>query len=257
MEKDAAATPDDAHQAQLGESRQAPQRSRTSSGKWWWLKDVSILVALASVIVAVISANIAYTSSKENYVREQQAALIDYLQELHRLAQNDQLDEDTAHTLVAQARWIVSEVPDVPAAVYRQLGEALIKDSPIYQEDALPLLDRAIELAARTDDEYEEVTARRLKAAIYLRQGNLAAMRNEYQLAVALSDEYSGPNPERRHAVPAFTHVFWGQAEIRFHNCEEAARQYQLAQQHAKHVTGRNLNTLMSDLEKSIQACPG
>jgi hypothetical protein len=49
---------------------------------------------------------------------------------------------------VTQATWIASDVPDVPASVYRQLGEALVNDSPIYQEDALPLLDRAIELAA-------------------------------------------------------------------------------------------------------------
>jgi hypothetical protein len=221
------------------------------------LKDASILVTLASVIVAVISASIAYTSSKETYVSTQRAALIEYLQELHRLGQDDVLDESVAQTLVAQARWIVSDVPDVPPAVYRQLGEALINDSPIYQEDALPLLDRAIELAARTEDEYEEVYARRLKARIYAGEGDLAAMRNEYQLAVTLSDKYSGPNLQRRHAVPAFTHIFWAQAEISFHNCEEAARQHQLAQQHAKYFRARNLNNRMSDLEKSIQACRG
>jgi hypothetical protein len=254
MEKDAAAAREDAHQDQPSESRQSPHRSGTSFGKLL-LKDVSILVSLASVIVAVISATIAYTSSKETYVSAQRAALIEYLQELHRLAQDDQLDESVTQMLVAQARWVVSDVPDVPAAVYRQLGAALITDSPIYQEEALPLLDRAIELAARTEDEYEEVTARRLKAKVYERQGDLADMRREYQLAIALSDEYSGPNPYRRHSVPAFTHVFWGEAEISFHNCEDAARQHELAQQHAKYLTGRNLDTRMSNLEKSIQAC--
>jgi hypothetical protein len=146
---------------------------------------------------------------------------------------------------VTQATWIASDVPDVPASVYRQLGEALVNDSPIYQEDALPLLDRAIELAARTNDEYEQVSARRVKARIYEGQGDLNARRNEYQLAVALSDEYSGANPQRRHTVPAFTHVFWGEAEIRHHNCEEAARQPQLARQHAEHLTGEPLDTRM------------
>jgi tetratricopeptide (TPR) repeat protein len=256
MEKEAGATREDAPQDQPSESPQSPNRSETPFGKLV-LKDVSILVSLVSVIVAVISATIAYTASKETYVSAQRAALIEYLQELNRLAQDDQLNESVAQTLVAQAKWIVSDVPDVPAAVYRQLGEALINDSPIYQEDALPLLDRAIELAARTEDEYEEVNGRRLKAKIYERQGDLAAMRNEYQLAVALSAEYSGPNPYRRHSVPAFTHLFWGQAEISFQNCEEAARQHQLAQQHAKHLTGPNLSSRMTDLEKSIQACRG
>jgi hypothetical protein len=256
MEKDAAATRNDAHQAQPSESRQAPDRSVTSFGKWL-LKNVAILIAVASFIVAVIAAAISYTSSKETYVREQRAALIQTVQELNRLAQDDKLDESVAQTLVAQATWIASKVPDVPAAVYRQLGESLVNDSPAYQEDALPLLDRAIELASRTDDEYEQVTARRLKARIYEGEGDLAAMRNEYQLAVALSDEYSGRNLQRMHTVPAFTHVFWGEAESRAHNCEEAARQYQLAQQHTKHLTGSNLDAVMNHLEKSIQACRG
>jgi hypothetical protein len=57
--------------------------------------------------------------------------------------------------------------------------------------------------------------------------------------------------------VPAFTHVFWGHAELSFRNCEEAARQHQLAQQHAKHLTGSNLDASISGLEKSIQACRG
>ena len=151
MEKDAAATRKDPHQAQPSESPLSQDGSGTSFGKWL-LKNVAILVALASFVVAVISAVIAYKSSNENYEREQRAALIDAVQDLNRLSQNDQLDESVARAMVAQATWVANEVPDVPAAVYRQLGEALVNDSPAYQEDALPLLDQAIELAARTDE---------------------------------------------------------------------------------------------------------
>ena len=80
-------------------------------------------------------------------------------------------------------------------------------------------------------------------------------MRNEYQRAAALSEEYSGSNLQRMHTVPAFTHVFWGEAEIRAHNCEEATRQSQLAQQHAQHLTGSNLEPRIRALEESSQAC--
>ena len=256
MKKDAAATREDAQPDQPGGTGRSPHRSGTSLGRRL-LKDVSLLVSLASVIVAVISATVAYSSSRETYVSAQRGALVEYLQELNRLAQNDVLEESVAQTLVAQATWILPDVPDVPAVVYRQLGEALVNDSPTYQEDALPLLDRAIELASKTDDEYEQVAARRLKARIYEGEGDLAAMRNEYRLAVGLSEQYSGPNLQRRHTVPAFTHVFWGEAETRARNCEEADRQHRLAQGHAEHLTGENLDTRIRGLATAIQACRG
>jgi hypothetical protein len=65
-------------------------------------------------------------------------------------------------------------------------------------------------------------------------------MRNEYQLAVALSDVFRAePSTQARGA--AFTHVFWG-SRSRVPNCGEAARQHKLAHRHAGHLTGENLN---------------
>jgi tetratricopeptide (TPR) repeat protein len=214
-----------------------------------------LLISLLSFIVATVSAVFAYTLSRDAYESDRRSELIGYLQEFNRLSAEGGLQEDEAQTLVAQASWIVSSVPDVPPAVYRQLGQALLNEAPIYQEEALPFLDRAIELARVNKDEYEQIAALRTKARIYENQREIEAMRDQYQLAVALSDDYEGPNIQRRHTVPAFTHVYWGGAEARSGYCEKAAEQHTLAQEHAAILTGSNLDEEIRQLESSIQEC--
>ena len=72
----------------------------------------------------------------------------------------------------------------------------------------IPPADARRKRAAADGDEYERVAALRVRARIYEAQGDLEGMRKDYGDAIELSAAYDGPNLQRRHTVPAFTHAY-------------------------------------------------
>lgn len=226
-----------------------PRTERTSL----W-RGLPLAVSVLSLVVAVVSAAFAYQSSRDSYVSDRRSELISAVSQLSEASGDGELDEDTVF-LIAHASLLVDTVPDVPAAVYRQIAQAIVEETPTYQEDALPLLDEAIARAGALGDEYEQVAALRTRARIYDAQGDLPAMRADYRSAIALSAEYDGPNLQRKHTVPAFTHVFWGMAEAGAGDCAQADAQLGLAREHAAVLTGSNLDAAIDGLSTAVDAC--
>lgn len=217
--------------------------------------NMSLAISALSLIVAATSAIFSYISTRDAYVSDRRSELIGYLAQLNDLYEEEGLQENEALTLFTTAEPIARTLTDVPATVYRQLGEALVRESPAYGDLALPVLDRAIGLAETGGEEYEQVAARRNKATIHEQQGRADLMRNEYRQAVEDSKTYKGDNLDRLHAVPAYTHVAWGLAEARARQCEAARRQLELAKEHAKAFTGAEVNAAVEGLGASADAC--
>lgn len=213
-----------------------------------------LVLSALSLLVAAASAVFAYNASRDAFVSDRRSELITVVTQLNEKSQDSELEEG-AEFLIAQAVWLTRTVPDVPAAVYRQIAAAIVNETPTYQEEALPLLEEGLKRAAATDDEYEQVAALRVRAQIYESQSELEAMRADYRSAIALSAAYDGPNLQRQHTVPAFTHVYWGQAEARAGKCDDAADQLSSARRHAAVITGSNLEEWMAALDAAIQAC--
>lgn len=207
-----------------------------------------------SLIIAAASAFFAYEASQDAYVSDRRSELISVVTQLNENALDGELEEGSEF-LIAQAVWLTGTVPDVPAAVYRQIAQAIVAETPTYQENALPLLDEAMKRAVAEHDEYEQVAALRVRAGIYEAQRDLGRMRRDYERAIELSAAYGGPNLQRRHTVPAFTHAFWGYAEIRAGECDEAANQLAAARQHADIITGTNLDKWIKGLAAQVAAC--
>lgn len=215
---------------------------------------LSLVFSGVSLLIAAVSAVFAYNASQDSYVSDRRSELIAVISQLNERVNNGELEEG-AEFVIAQAIWLTGTVPDVPAAIYRQIASAIVYETPAYQEDALPLLDEALQRAAAVDDEYEQVAALRVRASIFEAQGDLERMRQDYEEAIRLSAQYDGPNVQRRHTVPAFTHAFWGAAEVRAGDCGAAAEHLALAQEHAAVITGSNLDEWIASLELAVQAC--
>lgn len=207
-----------------------------------------------SLLVAALSAFFAFEASKDAYVSDRRTELIALVTQLNEKGQDGQLEEG-AEFLIAQAVWLAGTVPDVPAAVYRQIAEAIVDETPTYQENALPLLEEALVRAAANDDEYEQVAALRVRARVFEAQGDLDGMRKDFRAAIELSAGYDGPNMMRRHTVPAFTHAFWGYAEVRAGECEAAADHLSAARDHAAVITGTNLDEWINGLHTGVEGC--
>lgn len=224
------------------------------SSTTWLRRNLPMMVSSLSLLVAAASAIFAYNASQDAYESDRRSELIAVVTQLNEMSLDGELEEG-AEFLIAQAVWLAGTVPDVPAAVYRQIAAAIVDETRTYQENALPLLEEAMKRAAATDDEYEHVAALRIRARILEAQGDLAGMRKDYTEAIALSAAYDGPNLQRRHTVPAFTHVFWGSAETRADACDAAADQLASAREHAAVITGSNLDERINGLEVELEAC--
>ena len=220
----------------------------------WITRKLPLLTSALSLLIAAASAIFAYDASRDAYVSDRRSELIAIVTQLNEKASDGQLEEGSEF-LIAQAVWLVETLPDVPAAVYRQIASAVVAETPTYQENALPLLEEAIERAAAAGDEYEQVAALRVRASIYEAQGRLEQMRNDYEDAIELSAAYDGPNLQRRHTVPAFTHAYWGYAEIRGGQCKAAADQLAAAREHQEIITGTNLDEWINGLDAEVTAC--
>ncbi|TFD73630.1 hypothetical protein [Cryobacterium gelidum] len=217
-------------------------------------RTLPLAVSALSLLVAAASAFFAYGASQDAYLSDRRSELIAVVTQLNENVLNGELEEGSEF-LIAQAVWLAGTVPDVPSAVYRQIATAIVNETPTYQENALPLLEEAMKLAASDEDEYEQVAALRVRAGIYEAQGDLERMRKDYADAIELSAAYSGPNLQRRHTVPAFTHAFWGYAEIRAGECKAAADQLAAARKHAEIITGANLDEWVNGLDAQVTAC--
>lgn len=217
-------------------------------------RGVPLALSVLSLLVAAASALFAYDASRDTYVSDRRSELIDIVSTLNEKALDGELEEGSEF-LIAQAVWLTETVPDVPAAVYRQIANAIVTDTPAYVENALPLLDIALERAAADDDEYEQVAALRVRASIFEAQGDLERMRRDYEEAITLSADYTGPNLQRRHTVPAFTHAYWGYAEIRAGECGAAEEQLVAAREHAAVITGTNLDQWIEGLATEVASC--
>lgn len=228
--------------------------SDVSPARQWRTSFLPLIASGLSLIIAAASAVFAYDASQDAYVSDRRSELIAVVSQLNEKAADGDLEEG-AEFLIAQAVWLTGTVPDVPAAVYRQIATAIVNETPAYQEEALPLLESALSRAAVEGDECEQVAALRVRASIHESQGELDRMRDDYTEAVRLSDEYAGPNLQRRHTVPAFTHLFWGDAEIRAGQCDTAAEHLTAARQHAAVITGSNLHAWIASLESAVEAC--
>ncbi|WP_146134378.1 hypothetical protein [Glaciihabitans tibetensis] len=207
-----------------------------------------------SILIAAASAFFAYEASKDAYVSDRRSELIDVVAQLNVSVQNGELEEESAF-LIAQAIWLTETVPDVPAVVYRQIAEAIVIETPVDKENALPLLEEAMKRAGADNNEYEQVSVLQVRAGIYEDQGELERMRDDYETAVQLSAAYDGPNLLRQHAVPAFTHVYWGRAEVRAGECAAAVEQLSAAREHASFVTHTILEEWMTGLDEQIAGC--
>lgn len=213
-----------------------------------------LLISVLSLLIAAASAVFAHDASRDAYVSDRRSELISNVTQLNEKAADGELEEGSEF-LIAQAVWLVGTVPDVPPAVYRQIASAIVADTPAYLENALPLLEEALERAATENDEYEQVAALRVRASIYEAQGRLEKMRNDYEEAIELSAAYHGPNLQRRHTVPAFTHAFGGYAEVRAGECKAAADHLAAAREHQEIITGTNLDEWISGLDAQVAAC--
>jgi tetratricopeptide (TPR) repeat protein len=220
----------------------------------WLTRRLPLVTSALSLVIAAASAFFAYDASQDAYVSDRRSELIAVVAQLNENVLNGELEEGSDF-LIAQAVWLADTVPDVPSAVYRQIATAIVNETPTYQENALPLLEEAMKRAAAEDDEYEQVAALRVRANIYEAQGDVARMREDYEEAIELSASYDGPNLQRRHTVPAFTHAFWGYAEIRAEDCAAAADQLAAAREHAAIITGSNLDEWINGLDSQVTAC--
>lgn len=226
-------------------------RSPTSS---WGAQRLPLVISALSLLIAAASAFFAYDASQDAYVSDRRSELIAVVTQLNENVSNGELEEGSEF-LIAQAVWLAGTVPDVPPAVYRQIATAIVNETPTYQENALPLLEEAMKRAAADDDEYEQVAALRVRAGIHEAQGDLERMREDYEYAIELSAAYDGPNLQRQHTVPAFTHAFWGYAEVRARECEAAADQLAAAREHAEIITGANLDEWINGLAEQVTVC--
>jgi hypothetical protein len=231
----------------------ATNRGRSSSAARL-TRSLPLVASGLSLVVAAASAIFAYDASQDAYVSDRRSELIAVVTQLNEKSRDGKLEEG-AEFLIAQAVWLAGTVPDVPAAIYRQIATAIVDETPTYQENALPLLEEAMKRAAANDDEYEQVAALRVRARILEAEGDLAGMRKDYGEAIAFSAAYDGPNVQRQHAVPAFTHVFWGSAESRAGDCKAAAAHLSSAREHAAIITGANLDESINGLDAEVKAC--
>jgi hypothetical protein len=222
----------------------------------WLTRTLPLITSGLSLLIAAASAFFAYDASQDAYVSDRRSELITVVSQLNENVLNGELEEGSEF-LIAQAVWLAKTVPDVPAAVYRQIAEAIVTETPTYEENALPLLDEAMKRAALEGDEYEQVAALRVRAGIYEAQGDLKRMRKDYRDAIELSAAYDGPNLQRQHTVPAFTHAYWGYAEIRAGDCAAAADHLTAARKHAAIITGTNLDEWIAGLDAQVTACSG
>lgn len=239
-----------------GRPRPQGEESNESPSSRWTTRRLPLLTSALSLLIAAVSAVFAYDASRDAYVSDRRSELITVVSQLNEKSLDGVLDESSGF-LISQAVWLASTVPDVPAAVYRQIASAIVAETPTYQEDALPLLEQAIKLAARDNDEYEQVAALRVRAKIHESGGDLEGMRDDFAAAIALSATYDGPNAQRRHTVPAFTHAFWGHAEVRAGECEAAADQLTSARKHQAIITGSNLDEWIASLDAQVRTCEG
>lgn len=217
-------------------------------------RNLPLVLSGISVLVAIASAVFAYNAAQDSYISDRRSELIAVVAQLDEKTRDGDLEEE-AGFLIAQAVWLTGTVPDVPAAVYRQIANAILEETPAYQEDALPLLEEALRRSAAVGDEYEQVAALKVRARIFEAQGDLEKMREDYGNAIGLSASYIGPNLQRRHTVPAFTHASWGYAEVRAGECDAAAVQLSEAREHAAVITGPNLDEWITGLEVAVDGC--
>lgn len=228
--------------------------TRSDSARRWRGSLLPLIASGLSIVIAAASAVFAYDASQDAYVSDRRSELIAVVSQLNEKASDGELEEGSEF-LISQAIWLTDNVPDVPAAVYRQIASAIVNETPAYLEKALPLLETALGRAAAENDEYEQVAALRVRASIHESLGDLDRMREDFAEAVRLSEEYDGPNLQRRHTVPAFTHAFWGSAEVRAGDCDAAAENLAAAREHAEIITGSNLDEWIASLADAVERC--
>jgi hypothetical protein len=219
-----------------------------------WYSTASFIIAASSLLISLISSAFTIVQQREEDISQRRTELIGYVQELARLSADKNPHESEITAIASQASEIALRLSGLSATVYRVIAESLVTDTTYYDR-ADRIADRAIAQAEASGDTYEAIAGHRIKANIRGNNQDPEGMRREYQAALRLSAEYSGPNLIVKNAGSAYTALHWGNWEVRFKNCTGAAERLQQAQYYGNLAGWSTDDQDIANLKKKVVAC--
>jgi hypothetical protein len=219
-----------------------------------WYSTASFTVAALSLLISLISSVFTIAQQRQEDASQRRTELIGYVQELARLSADTSPHESEITAISSQAYELALKLSGLSATVYRVIAESLVTDTTYYDK-ADRIADRAIAEAEASKDTYEAIAGHRVKANVRGNNQDAEGMRREYQAALRLSTEYSGPNLIVKNAGSAYTALNWGIWEVHFKNCTGAAERLRQAQNYGNLAGWSADSQNFADLKNKVAAC--
>jgi hypothetical protein len=220
---------------------------------------VSLILAALSLIFTIAHNNRDEAANKREEVSRQRAEIIEYTGKIATLSADPSGQNHTfeIQALSTQAVALLPNVPNVPAAIYAQLAEAMINNADNF-DTAEMLLNESITRAVAANDIQQQIYSHRLMARISYRDQDLDRLRKEYLAAVSASDTYQGKHQNiMKYGYGSFTLAFWAEDEASLKHCEEAYAHLESAREWAKSAFYPGLKDHLDATQKTvIKACP-